>query len=137
LAAVTGAFTGLVACKPFWSADGKIEAGLKAFFGALLAAGGMFALQKWVTVGVNLDALSAGHGAIGELPAAALPVIGGVLGAIFELDNTPSAKDSDGNSSGGAARPSGAGSAKKNVRVATKTDDEDDAEPAAGKRARR
>ena len=46
LAAFTGALTGLVAGKPFWSADGKIEAGLKAFFGALLAAGGMFALQK-------------------------------------------------------------------------------------------
>src|SRR5215813_4761895 len=53
-AVVTGVLTGLVAGKPIWSADGKIEAGLKAFFGALLAAGGMFVLRQWVHIPVDL-----------------------------------------------------------------------------------
>ena len=33
---------------------GQIEAGLKAFFGALLAAGGMFAVRTWVKLDVDL-----------------------------------------------------------------------------------
>src|ERR1700734_3192289 len=47
-AAVTGVLTGLVAGKPIWASGAKIEAGLKAFFGALLATGLMFALRQWV-----------------------------------------------------------------------------------------
>ena len=43
-AAVTGVVVGLVAGKPIWASGGQIEAGLKAFFGALLAAVGMFVL---------------------------------------------------------------------------------------------
>src|SRR3954463_1003098 len=70
-AAITGVLTGLVAGKPIWSADGKIEAGLKAFFGALIALGGMFVLRQWVHVNVDLTALKASNGAaeIGQLPA--------------------------------------------------------------------
>src|SRR3954453_3964520 len=78
-AAVTGVMTGLVAGKPIWSADGKIEAGLKAFFGALLAVGGMFVLRQWVNVNVDLSLLKLEGGPIGNLPAA-LPVIAAVLG---------------------------------------------------------
>src|SRR5262245_55535425 len=74
-AAVTGVLTGLVAGKPIWSADGKIEAGLKAFFGGLLALGGMFVLRQWVHVNVDLSALRAGTDEIGNLPAASLPLI--------------------------------------------------------------
>lgn len=87
-AAATGVVTGLVAGKPIWSADGKIEAGLKAFFGGLLAAGAMFALRSWVKVDVDLGALGAGAGPVGELPAVALPGIAALLAAFFELDNT-------------------------------------------------
>lgn len=87
-AAVTGILTGLVAGKPIWSADGKIEAGLKAFFGALLAVGGMFVLRQWVRLDVDLTALKASSGPIGQLPAAALPAIAAILGSFFELDNT-------------------------------------------------
>src|SRR5262245_22842725 len=38
-AAITGVLAGLFTGKPIWTAGGKIEAGLKAFFGALLATG--------------------------------------------------------------------------------------------------
>ena len=35
-AAVAGALTGMVAGKPIWAAGAKVEAGVKAFFGALI-----------------------------------------------------------------------------------------------------
>jgi hypothetical protein len=89
-AALTGTLTGLFAGKPIWSSDGKVEAGLKAFFGALIGAGLMFAMRQWAG-GLYLD-LSAiapgGAGPVGELPAASLPMIAALLGAFFELDNT-------------------------------------------------
>ena len=89
-AALTGTLTGLFAGKPIWSSGGKVEAGLKAFFGALVGAGLMFALRQWGGgFHIDLTALNAGGaGAAGELPAASLPLIAAVLGAFFELDNT-------------------------------------------------
>src|SRR6187455_2228321 len=67
-AAVTGVITGLVAGKPIWSSDGKIESGLKAFFGVLLGLGGMFALRTWANMHLDLSMLKAGEGALGNLP---------------------------------------------------------------------
>src|ERR1039458_9614427 len=88
-AAVTGVLTGLVAGKPIWAAGARIEAGLKAFFGALIAAGVMFALRMWVghaplpVTEFTPDAI-----AMGFLPFTSLPAVAAVLGAFFELDNT-------------------------------------------------
>ena len=87
-AAGTGVLTGLVAGKPIWAAEGRIEAGLKAFFGMLLALGAMFVLRTWVHLSLDLSALKAGAGNIGDLPAAYLPIIAGLLGGFFELDNS-------------------------------------------------
>ncbi|HEV3193631.1 MAG TPA: hypothetical protein VGY54_24165, partial [Polyangiaceae bacterium] len=57
--------------------------------GALLGAGAMFALRQWAsTWTVDLSVVGAGHSAVGALPGASLPLIGAVLGALFELDNT-------------------------------------------------
>jgi hypothetical protein len=89
-AIVTGVLTGLVAGKPIWSSGAKIEAGLKAFFGALMGAGLMFALRQWAgSFVLDLPAIGA-HGPtpINELPAASLPLLAAVLGGFFELDNT-------------------------------------------------
>jgi hypothetical protein len=118
LALATGALTGLVAGKPIWAKGGAIEAGLKSFFGALLAAGAMFAIRTWLKVDVALDALHAGSGAIGNLPAASLPLIAAVLGGFFELDNTPEPAD-------GKKRVGG------NVRVAAGEPNEVEADDAA------
>jgi hypothetical protein len=128
-AAATGGLTGLVAGKPIWAKGAMIEAWLKAFVGALLAAAGMFALGKWggdaplaiAQLHITKDALAA-------QPATSLPIVAAVLGALFGLDNTPEKE----------------GDAK--TRVATKTrvaaDDAgeasegaDEAAPAAKKRA--
>jgi hypothetical protein len=122
-AAVTGVVTGLVAGKPIWSADGKIEAGLKAFFGALLALGGMFVLRQWVHSSIDLTALKASEGAgeIGQLPALSLPIIAAVLGGFFEIDNSGSPdKDKD--------EKKDAAASNKKVRVAA-DEEADEEEP--------
>lgn len=87
-----GVLAGLITGKPIWASDAKVEAGLKAVFGALLAAAGMFALRRWAP-NVPLPA-PFGTGApaqLGDLPAS-LALVGASLGAFFELDNTGDAK---------------------------------------------
>lgn len=138
-AAATGVITGLVAGKPIWAADGKIEAGLKAFFGILLGLGGMFALRTWGNVNVDLSSLHAGAGYLGYLPATSLPLIAGVLAAFYEIDNSPNAesdKKDDDASSGGASAKKGAGK-KVRVEAEDETDeDEEVEEPVAKKKGR-
>jgi hypothetical protein len=88
-AALTGVTTGLVTGKPIWAAGAKVEAGLKAFFGALLGAGVMFALRRWATWAIDLSFMGGGGpAALYALPAASLPLIAALLGGFFELDNT-------------------------------------------------
>src|SRR5262249_22959990 len=126
-AAATGVLVGLVAGKPIWARGGQIEAGLKAFFGALLGAGLMFALRNWLTLTLDLDFIHAGHGVIGSLAAASLPLIAMLLGGFYEIDNTPAPDEEKKGGKGGQDAK------RKNVRVAedreAKADDED--EPAA------
>lgn len=134
-AAATGVITGLVAGKPIWSADGKIEAGLKAFFGVLLALGGMFALRTWANVHLDLSMLKAGEGALGSLPAASLPIIAAVLAGFYEIDNSPS-EGGDKKDDSSAAGSSKKGSGKK-VRVAEEDEEaeaEEADEPASAKK---
>ena len=87
-AVATGALVGLIAGKPIWAADAKIEALLKALVGAGIGAALLLLLRKWLAIDLDLSAYGLGHGAVGELPAAALPAIAGGLAAFFELDNT-------------------------------------------------
>jgi hypothetical protein len=141
-AAVTGVLTGLVAGKPIWASGAKIEAGLKAFFGALLAAGLMFALRQWggaIPVPTTVFTPAGLH--LGDLPATALPLLAAVLGGFFELDNT-GGDESDASGASGTKgskkRVAEGDGAKARARVAADTDDEA-AEPAAApaKRAKR
>ncbi|MEB2313907.1 MAG: hypothetical protein OZ921_14775 [Sorangiineae bacterium] len=87
-AAVTGVLVGFVAGRPIWQHGARIEAGLKAFAGALLGAGAMFALRRWLPVELDLASLGVGKGLLGELPAVSLPLVATALAVIFELDNT-------------------------------------------------
>jgi hypothetical protein len=104
-AAVSGVLTGMVAGKPIWSSGAKVEAGLKAFFGALLGAGLMFALRQWAgSWMLSLPAIGAnGSTAIGDLPAVSLPLLAAALGGFFGLDNTGGG-ESDGKGGSGKAR---------------------------------
>lgn len=109
-----GLLAGLVTGKPIWAPAAKVEALLKGLVGALLAAGGLFALRAWVHVSLDLSALGAGSGPIGDLPAASLPVVAALLGAWFEADNTdagasqrPRSRVEPAAQSGQAAQPEG------------------------------
>jgi hypothetical protein len=94
-ALLTGVLTGLFAGKPIWAKAARIEAGLKAIAGALLAAGMMFALRRWLVYSLDLTVFGVGSGVIGQLPAISLPVIATVLAVVFELDNTLGGEDAD------------------------------------------
>ncbi len=144
-AALTGVLTGLVAGKPIWASGAKIEAGLKAFFGALLAAGLMFALRQWAG-GFHppITAVTPEDLPVGDLPAVALPIIAALLGGFFELDNTGEPADAKTGESGGKKRIAGGEGAKTNgqakSRVVAEDDDDGEAEQAAAaapKRAKR
>ena len=123
-AALSGVLTGLVAGKPIWASGAKIEAGLKAAFGAAIAAGLMFALRRWGPgFEVDLHAFNAGGpGTLSQLPATSLPMVAAVLGGFFELDNTGGG-ESDGKKGEPAAKKRIA-PAKGGARVATDEDDE-------------
>jgi len=103
-AALCGVLVGLVAGKPIWAKDAKIEAGMKAFVGAILGAGLMFAARKWLTMEVALPLqglveAKAASGALGMLAITSLAMITAVLGGFYEADNDPS--ESDGGASTG------------------------------------
>jgi hypothetical protein len=139
-AAVTGVLTGLVAGKPIWASGAKIEAGLKAFFGALLAAGLMFALRQWGgAIPIPVTAFTEVGRHAGDLPVTALPLLAAVLGGFFEIDNTDGG-ESDAAGKGGKKRVADGDGAKAKARVAADEGQGDDAdEPAAApaKRAKR
>lgn len=125
LAAATGALTGLVAGKPIWSKGGQIEAGLKTFFGALLAVGAMFVLRMWVHINLDLNFIHAGGpDEIGNLPAVAFPAIAALLGAFFEADNTG---DKDDAKSDGTKSRIATDAGKSRVADADEADEEDEA----------
>jgi hypothetical protein len=94
-ALATGAVVGLVAGKPIWAKGAWIEALLKTFFGALLGAGGMFLLQRFVGMHVDLTAYHLGSGSVGNLAFLSLPAIATVLSVFFELDNTDAPAEPD------------------------------------------
>jgi hypothetical protein len=100
-AALTGALVGLIAGKPIWDAEARIEAGLKAGFGAILAMGLMWLVRSFVTLGVPFDLgtlaeanrslhETASNGTLGGLAMTSLALVAGVLGGFYDADNTPS-----------------------------------------------
>ncbi len=114
-AAFTGVLVGLIAGKPIWAKDAKIEAGTKAFVGALLALGLMAAARTWLLVPlpISLGALvpDSAQLTVGGFAMTALAAIAGLLGGFYEADNDPSSEE---------AAPSGAkaGKAGQQARIA-------------------
>ena len=87
LAVLVGVLVGLLAGKPIWAKGARVEAGIKAAFGALVAAGLMYALRTWVGFDLDLSSAGLGQGAAGMLPDIAFPAIALVLSLLFEVDN--------------------------------------------------
>jgi hypothetical protein len=123
----------MLAGKPIWADGAKVEAGLKAFFGALLAMGGLFALQRWGG-DVSTPPWLGGAGRVGDLPEVSLPLIAGGLGALFGLDNVPDAPS--GPDAPGSRKRVAAGPAKRVSGVA-QDDVDDESSDVDAPRARR
>ena len=135
-AAATGVLVGLIAGKPILFKDAKIEAGMKAFVGALLASGLMYVARRWLAFGLpfsigelaapnlSLGEPASSNGTIGGMAITSLAAIAAVLGGFYEADNNPS--DSDEAAASGKAEASGG----KRVASAP-ADDEEEAEELA------
>lgn len=136
-AALAGVLVGLVAGKPIWAKDAKIEAGMKAFVGALLGVGLMFVARKWLTfpIPLPLGELGGANASLGEaagtggtfggLALTSLAAIAALLGGFYEADNDPSDDDTTG------AKPqlsAGAGGTKRIAASAGADDVDDDLE---------
>src|SRR5260221_8656309 len=111
-AAVSGVLVGLVAGKPIWTKDAKIEAGMKAIVGALLGSGLMWAVRHWlsgVTLPVALGTITndaAGNlGTIGGLALTSFAIVAAVIGGVYDPPNTPAAAGGKPNEKPPAARP--------------------------------
>ncbi len=134
-AAVTGVLIGLIAGKPIWAKDAKIEAGMKAFVGALLGAGLMYAARRWLTVPIPLElrGLTEANNVLGYHPMTSLALIAAVLGGFYDADNTPEPGES---SEAATSKPAQA----KGKRIAANLDEDEDEELSAEpeqKRAKR
>lgn len=97
-AAATGVLIGLIAGKPIWAKDAKIEAGMKAAVGALLGVGLMFAARKWLAIPVPDALLTLTKAAapadvadktLGHFGMTSLAAIAALLGGFYDADNTP------------------------------------------------
>jgi hypothetical protein len=118
-----GALVALVAGKPVWAKGAWIEVGLKAFFGSLLAVGGMFALRRWGGMPVDLSRFGAGTGSLGALPATSLPIIATVLSVLFEIDNTDPPEEKAAAKPASVAQRIAAGGTAKAARISTQEAD--------------
>jgi hypothetical protein len=133
-AALTGVLVGLVAGKPIWAKDAKIEAGMKALAGALVGAGLLYAARRWLTMEVPepLARLSAPAGAepaattVGQLSTTSLALVAALLGGFFDADNTQG-DEGETQAAGALARPGAQRIAVDDE--AALDDDEDEAAP--------
>ncbi|AUX27132.1 hypothetical protein SOCEGT47_077110 [Sorangium cellulosum] len=147
-AALAGVLIGLVAGKPIWAKDAKIEAGMKAFVGALLGVGLMFVARRWLTMPVpvplgelgganlSLGEASGTAGTFGGLAITSLAAIAALLGGFYEADNDPSDEATPGAKP--AAKAAAGGNNKRIASSAAADDlDEDLEAEAEKKRAKR
>jgi hypothetical protein len=89
-AALTGVVIGLIAGKPIWAKDAKIEAGAKAVVGALLGVGLMAAERTWLQVPlptVGLSALVPDGATLSGFAMTSLALVAAVLGGFYDADN--------------------------------------------------
>ncbi len=83
---LVGVLTGLVAGRPIWGREAKLEVLLKSAVGAFIGCVALYGARKWLG-SVHVDLGAYGRGAFGTVPAAALPAIGASLSIAFEIDD--------------------------------------------------
>jgi hypothetical protein len=94
----------------------------------------MFALRQWAGEWpLDLHVVGAGGpAAVGDLPAASLPIIAAALGGLFELDNT-----GDADAAGSAARRKRVAVGEGTASATPRVDEADETGDVAPKRAKR
>jgi hypothetical protein len=139
-AALAGVLVGLIAGKPIWAKDAKIEAGMKAVAGALFGVGLMYLARRFLTMPVplplgelgganeSLNEVAGSAGTFGGLAITSLAAVAALLGGFYEADNTPEDEARPG------AKPEAKAAAGGNKRIAASSavdelDDDLDAEP--------
>jgi hypothetical protein len=96
-ASVVGVLIALVAGKPIWAEDARIEVGMKALAGAILAPGLMWLARTFLSVGLPFDvsslpglAMLPSHGlTLGTFSVSALAMVAALLGGFYDVDNQP------------------------------------------------
>jgi chromate transport protein ChrA len=134
-AAVAGVLVGLIAGKPIWAKDAKMEAGMKAVIGALLASGLMYAARRFLTMPVPialgpLGATAESANTVGALALTSVATVAGLLGGFYEADNTP------GETADGAKEKAKEPSSKKRIAPSVDEEDDEEAEGEADKKQR-
>ena len=135
-AAVCGVLIALVAGKPIWASDARVEVGMKAIVGALLAPALLFALRRFVEVGLPADLLSSVPGlealkgtsvTFSSFAVTSLAAVTAVISGFFDADNQPTAEDE--NDGAGKKRIASAGK-RVSATGAAHASEEDEAEGA-------
>ncbi len=98
VAVVAGVLMALVAGKPIWAKDARIEAGTKAVAAAILAPGLMWLARHFLTMGLPLDvstlpgleSLAGASLTLGTFTVTSVAMVAAVLAGFFDADNSPS-----------------------------------------------
>ena len=92
VAAVVGMLIALVAGKPIWRKGAKVEVGMKAAAGAIVAPLLLLASRSWLTVALpfsTLPGIAAAEGAnLGNFAVTSLAMVAALLGGFFDADNS-------------------------------------------------
>jgi len=126
-AAVTGMLVALVAGKPIWADGARIEVGMKALAGALLAPGLMWLARHFLTMDLPLDlgivpgleALAGKSVALGTFAITSLGLVAAVLAGFYDADNQPvkADKQASKHSAGSGARIEASATASRDAQA--------------------
>lgn len=97
--AVVGMLVALVAGKPIWAQGSRIEVGMKAAAGALLAPALLYAVRRWITPGLPFDpavmGLEATGATLGTFAVTSYALVAAVIAGFFDADNDPNEKNDE------------------------------------------
>ena len=104
-AGVCGVLTAMIAGKPVWAKEARIEVMMKAVAGMLLGPAILFALRRFVQLPLPADLLAALPGleatkgaelGLSTFSMTSLSIVSAILAGFFDADNQPAAESGDG-----------------------------------------
>ena len=93
-AAILGVLVACIAGKPIWAKGARIEVGMKALVGALLAPALLYVARRWVSFELPFDlggmvGLESVKAPIGTWAITSYAMVAAVLAGFFDVDNDP------------------------------------------------